>query len=424
MFAVLQRNLAWALLAIALSVALWGVVTTQQNPDVVDVFQSVPVEVRNLPADLTVRNDLLPVRVTVSAPRDVWQELRPAKFLATIDLARVGPGLQEVPVVVQTVDARARVEEVAPAKTLIHLEPIRRKDIPTRIRIVGELPPGFRAGPPKLTPETITVTGPQSFVEQAASAIVDVDLTGVTASVNQVYKAQVVDSQSERIERVALGAENVLVEMRVEQERSFKIVPIAPRLAGTIAPGYQVAGIRIDPATTTIEGDARTVEGVDTLQTAPVDLTAVARDVSATVAILAPDGIRLTRPQPAVVQVSVAPIESTIALDVAPTVAGLPAGLRATIIQATVRVSVTGPMPILAGLTPASIPVTVNVAGLEPGLHQIKPVAQEATAIRIAQIVPDRVDVRISLIPPTPTAAVEDTPTPEATTPVPPRPRP
>lgn len=424
MFAVLRRNLAWAILAIALSVALWGVITTQQNPDVLDVFQAVPVEVRNLPADLTVRNDLRPVRVTVSAPRDVWQELRPAKFLATIDLARVGPGLQEVPVVVQTIDARARVEDVTPAKTLVHLEPIRRKDVTTRIRIVGELPPGYRAGPPKLTPETIMVTGPQSLVEQTASAIVDVDLIGVTTSVSQVYKAQVVDSRSERIERVTLGAENVLVEIRVEQERSFKIVPIAPRLAGTIAPGYQVAGLRIDPATTTIEGDARTVEGVDALQTAVVDLTDVARDVSATVAILPPDGIRLTRPQPVVVQISVAPIESTIALDVAPTVAGLPTRLRATIIQATVRVSVTGPMPILAGLTPASVPVTVNVAGLEPGLHQVRPAAQVMSALGVSQIAPDRVDVRISLIPPTPTAVVEDTPTPEAFTPAPPRPRP
>ena len=41
MLVFLQRNLVWMLLSLALSATLWTVVTTQQNPDVSDVFPKV-----------------------------------------------------------------------------------------------------------------------------------------------------------------------------------------------------------------------------------------------------------------------------------------------------------------------------------------------------------------------------------------------
>src|SRR5215475_9351025 len=109
------------LLAVVLASALWVVVTTQQNPDIVDVFQAIQVETRNKPDDLVLRNEIPTVRVTVAAPRDVWPDLRPAKFQATIDLSRLGPGLQQVPIQIQTVDNRARIEEVNPTQVLVHL---------------------------------------------------------------------------------------------------------------------------------------------------------------------------------------------------------------------------------------------------------------------------------------------------------------
>src|SRR5205085_4463271 len=104
----LQRNLVWMLLALVLATTLWTVVTTQENPDVVDVFQAVPVELRNVPDRLSVTNEVSSVNLVVSAPRDAWPELRPAKFQAAVDLGRVGPGVQELPIDVKSIDGRAK----------------------------------------------------------------------------------------------------------------------------------------------------------------------------------------------------------------------------------------------------------------------------------------------------------------------------
>src|SRR5215211_771160 len=130
MFFFFQRNLVWMLLALGLATALWAVVTTNENPDVVDVFQAVPIELRNVPDKLSVTNEVSSVNIVVSAPRDAWPELRPAKFQAAVDLARVGPGLQELPIDVKSIDARAKVVDVNPAKAIVRLEQLKKKDVP------------------------------------------------------------------------------------------------------------------------------------------------------------------------------------------------------------------------------------------------------------------------------------------------------
>lgn len=411
----LRRNLAWMVLAFALAASLWGFVTTQQNPDVLDVFQAIPVEVRNLPADLTVRSEIQPVRVTVSAPRDIWQELRPAKFQASVDLSRVGPGLQEIPVTVQTVDTRARVEDITPAKALIHLEPIRRKDVPTRTRFIGEVPAGYQVGQPKVTPETVTVTGPQSLVDQVVAVVAEVSLVGATASLNQVHKAIPFDGRGDRVDRVAISSENLLVELRIEQERAFKLVPLAPKLTGALSPGYQIVELRVDPSAITVEGDPKAIEPVNVLPTTPIELNGATGDVSANASVQLPDGVRLARAQPVVVRVFVSPIESTVTLDVAPTVQDVSPRMRVDIVPTTIRLTLIGPMPVLSTLRARDVTASLSAGGLQSGVHPIRPRIDVPALVRLQQVSPENVELRLSLIEPTPSPSASPSVTPSAT---------
>ncbi|HEY3079505.1 MAG TPA: CdaR family protein [Chloroflexota bacterium] len=415
MLIFLQRNLAWMLLAIALATALWIVVTTQQNPDVVDVFQAIQVETRNKPDDLVLRNEIPTVRVTVAAPRDVWPDLRPAKFQATVDLARLGPGLQQVPIQVQTVDTRARIEDVNPTQVLVHLERVERKNVPTRAKLNGELPTGYRHGAAKVTPENVVATGPESLVTQVVAVVADVDLSGLTASVSQTYRATPQNANGEQVDRISLSSENLLVEMRIDQEKLVKTVPIAPQVAGAVAPGYQPVGFRAEPTAITVEGDPAAVEALDFVQTRPVDLKNATGDVSANVELQLPPGVRLTVPQPIVVRVFVSPVEGSKTIDIAPTVQELGPGLRSTISPPAVRLTLTGPMPVLTTLGPNDVKVIVNAAGLTPGSHQLRPRVEVPSLVRQQGPDPERVELRIVAIEPTATPVPPPSPVPSPT---------
>jgi YbbR domain-containing protein len=411
MLVFLQRNLVWMLLSMALSATLWTVVTTAQNPDVVDVFPNIPVELRNLPDGMTVRNEAQPVRLTVVAPADVMPTLRAAKFQATADLSRGAPGLQDVPVEVLSIDGRVRVEEVAPPRVSIRLERVGRKDVPARVRQVGAPPAGYRLGAAKMTPDRVTVSGPESVVEQVVAAAAEVNVSGVTSSLSQVYRVVPQNANGERVERVTLAPENVAVDLPVEQERVVKSIPIAVEPRGAPAAGYQVVGIRVDPAAITVEGDARTTESLQFATTQPIDLNNAAGDVQQSVEADLPAGVRVARPQPIVVRIFVAPIEGSKVVDVAPTVQNVGETLRWAANPATVRLTVTGPMPVLSSLGPRELRVVVDAAGLPPGTQQVRPRVEYPSLVRLASTQPDLIQLTLTALP-TPTPVPTRTATP------------
>jgi YbbR domain-containing protein len=400
-FVFLQRNLVWMLLALGLSTALWTVVTTSENPDVVDVFQAVPVEMRNVPDKLSVTNEVQSVNIVVSAPRDAWPELRPAKFQAAVDLGRVGPGLQELPIDVKSIDARAKVVDVTPGKAIVRLEQLKRKDVPVRVLVRGELPPGYRAQAARTQPETIAVNGPASAVDQVVAAVAEVNMAGLTGSINQVYRVVPQSSTGERIDRVSIDRENVVVEIAVDQDQAFKAVPISAQVQGSPAQGYQVVGIRVDPTAITIQGEPRTIDGISFVSTQPVDLNNAAGDISANTDLQLAPGVRAVRDQAIIVRVFVAPVEGSKVLEIAPTVANVGGNMQATVNPASVRLTVAGPMPVLTGLGPRDAKVTVDAAGLTQGSHRLVPKVDVPSPIRVQLAQPDQVEVR--LVAPTPT---------------------
>src|ERR1044071_5441904 len=176
------------LLSLVLSATLWTVVTTAQNPDVVDVFPNIPVDLSNLPPGMTVRNEPSAVRLTVVAPADVMPTLRAAKFQATADLSRGAPGLQDVPGEVHSIDGRVRIDDISPPRVSVLLEKVGRKDVPAKARLTGTQPAGYNVRTAKMTPDTVTVVGPQSVVDQVVAAAAEVNLAGVTSSISQVYR--------------------------------------------------------------------------------------------------------------------------------------------------------------------------------------------------------------------------------------------
>lgn len=409
MLIFLRRNLAWMLLALALSMSLWTVVTTQQNPDVVDVFQAIPVELRNVPQNLTVRNEVQPVRLVVAASRDVWQDLRPAKFQASVDLSRVGPGLQEIPIEVQSIDPRVQIEDVTPSKAVIHLEPIRRREVPARVRVSGDPPAGYTAGSPRLTPELIAVTGPQSLVEQVVAVTADVSLAGVTTSINGVYRVVPQNANGETVERISVVPENVLVEVPIEQVRAFKTVPVTPQITGAPAPGYQLVGVQVDPTAITIAGEPRTIESIDFVQTQPVDLQSATGDVSRNAEMQLPSGVTLARPQQIVVRAFISTVEGSKTIEIAPTVTGISSGLRASVGSPAVRVTISGPMPVLTSLDPRDVKLVVDASGLTVGTHSLQPRIEVPSSVRVQQLDPTSVDLRLVALP-TPTPVATATP--------------
>ena len=396
MLSFIKHDLTLLLLAALLSVTLWLVVTIEQNPSESNWFNSVAVEVTDLPANFVLRSELPVARVRVSAPRDIWLKrgLPTERLKATVDASKVGPGVNDVPIKVVSLEPLAKIEEIDPPKMSLRIEALKRKEVPVRVLTVGTVPLGYESRPPKVTPSEVAISGPQSLVDQVAGVVVEVPLDGVRESVSQDYRLAIENEAGQPVERVTAIPERVLVEVQVDQQLAYKTVSISPRVVGTPAFGYQIVGVMVDPSTTTIVGDPRAISEITFMATKPIDVSGVDGDVAVSAEPALPTGVTLARNQSVLVRVLVNAAESGKLIEVAPRIKG--AGDRTvTISPNAVQVEVSGPMPLLAKLGPQDLQVVLDVTWLQPGTHTVKPSVIVPNLIRLVNVTPTEITIII-----------------------------
>jgi YbbR domain-containing protein len=103
------------------------------------------------------------------------------------------------------------------------------------------------------------------------------------------------------------------------------------------------------------------------------------------------------------VQVSIAAIESSLAISLPVEVIGLDPGLEASAIPAIVDVILSGPVPILNTLGPTDVRVVVDLTGYDVGTYQFIPdVNILPVRVQKVSMLPSTVEITITIAP-TPT---------------------
>ena len=383
------------LVAIGMSSTLWGTIASQQNPDVSSFVPGITVDLRDKPPGLVVTSPVPPVNVDVRAPADMSPRLFPSTFRGHIDLTGAAPGVQEFPVRVESTDRRVRVENVSPDKITIRLEVIKKKEVPVRLNVADSPPFGYVAKTARVTPNQVTVSGPEGQVDQVIVAAVEVRLDNARSSVNQFLRPVPQNNGGEQVKDTATAPESVLVEVPIEQQLTYKAVPVAPQIAGSVALGYQIIGIMVDPTIITVVGDPSVLEEVPFLSTRAVDVSGATADIVVNSEIVLPNGIGLVRRQPITVRVYVSPVEANKVVRVVPQIKGLGDRLRAEANPSAVDVTVSGPMPLLATLRPQDVQVAVDVTGLVNSSRPVTVTASVPSPLRVDDISPRQVTVAV-----------------------------
>jgi YbbR domain-containing protein len=408
---------AWAL---ALSLALWLVVQTELNPERSDVFQ-LPVEARNVPTGMVITNETdWRVTVRMSAPSDVFAQLRTSELRAFVDLSRATPGEARYRVQVPRPDPLVRSGEPNPNTVLVRLEELTRKTVPVTPRLEGNLPFGYRAGRATVTPQTLTVVGPVSFVRRIESAAVEIRLDAVTSDLDTTLPATLLNAQGERVPANAPGVEvqppTLQVQLPITQQVGYKEVGVHPVLRGNAAPGYWVERVTVDPAVVTIIGEPGPLGAVEALDTEPVDLAGATESFTRQVTVQAPSGVSLARAEPLTLAVQISPVNLRQSLRVPVSVQGIGSDLFLGSEVPIVAVTASGPAD--QGLSANDLRATVDASGLAEGAYTLPVRVTLPDRYQLEDVSPPSVRVTLqatSAVAPTPAAALTAPPTAEPT---------
>jgi YbbR domain-containing protein len=401
-FTSLIHNLGLAVLALALAVSLWLFVTDKENPTEAQTFNStILIEPVNVPEDLAVANiSEAGVRIRIEAPKSELDGLRAEDFEATVNLGGYADGTQSVPIDVTPPNSRINVVSVTPSRVDVQLEPRRTKEVPVRVSSIGSPVTGFVVTEERAEPSSVSVTGAESLVALVDSAVAVVNLAGQRVDiVEDRVRLEPRDARDGGISRVTLSPETARVTVALDQREYSLPFAVNPRISGEPADGYNVAGLSVDPRLVTVIGPLEVLQSIDAvrgLQTEEISIADARDDVLSSVEVELPPGVRIDGSGTVNVIVDIAPARGAYSFRVVPEVRNAGPGL-AVIPASAVTVTLTGDVPLLESLSPASINASVDVQDLGEGLHSVPVTVSAPPGTEITAIDPPEIGVGITL---------------------------
>jgi YbbR domain-containing protein len=296
-----------------------------------------------------------------------------------------------------------------PASISVVLESLSSRTFPLSLSLSGQPAAGYQVGEASMDVTEITVSGPESLVDQAMRARVPINLDGVREGIDEAVPVQVLDEQDEMVRGLTINPESVQVTVPISQQGGFRDVAVKVVVQGQQAPGYRIENISVFPPVVTVFAEdpelVNQLPGI--VETQPLDLEDRKEDVSTRLSLDLPENVTIVGTQTVQVQVSISPIQTSVTLLNQPiNVNGLSEGLSAQVFPQTVDVIVSGPLPVLDALTAQDVTVSVDVTDLEVGVYQLTPdVKVLVENVLQESILPGTVEVVI---------AIPNTPTPTA----------
>ena len=426
----LGDHLSTLLLAFVLSFAVWVIAVVSADPNEERTLRPVDLELIGQPSDQVIVNSIPDqVRITLNAPKSIWDELtnNPELVRAWIDLTGLEGGDHTLDIKTQVDVSPFRNVGVEPDKVRVRLEPLVRRDFSVQLIVSGELPLGYQRGEAQIQPSSITISGPESQVSRVSQARVAVNLSGSVETIDRFVPVQLVDDAGDTVTGLTSSYKEISVRLPISLQGRFKNVAIKVVTTGQVANGYRLTNISVSPPTFTVfsEDPDLVNELPGYIETMPVDLGNLVDDAAISIELNLPQGITTVRDPNVIVQVSVAAIEGSLTLTLPLEIVGLTPDLQAAISPETVDVIVAGPLLVLDKLTEENFRIVLDLSGLPPGVYQREPVVELAPElVRIQTTLPESVEVTIEIAPligtqvaPTPTIQPSPTPLPPSPTP-------
>jgi len=417
----LLSNLSSLLLALFLGIVIWAVAINSENPLVVRTFpEQIPVDLLNLPPGLVpLTGEGESVRLQVRAPRQWWNQVerssrraRVSKFRAWVDLSGLSAGLYDLDVNVEKAaqaDREVRILATTPEKIPVRLDRIEEQEMSVEVEIIdrSSVPTSYEIQAPRVEPPVVRLRGPSSRLDQVDRVVARVQVNGARAPVQVEAPLVLVDRQGElvpvgsRSVDVQLDPRQVVVTVPIQQRQGYRELIVRPVIVGEPAPGYWVSDIDVLPQTISVVGLPTAIDNLSPIvETEPIDVTdltagTLIRDVE----VLLPDNVSPLQGNRLVqVRIVVEALKSSAQVAVRPTWSGLSAGLAVEqITPQQVDVIVEGPVNELEELQPSDIFAVLDLTGLQPGTHLVRPRVSVPGSLTVASVLPQQVEVVIGL---------------------------
>jgi YbbR domain-containing protein len=374
--ALLVRNWHLKLGAIALATVLYtGFVYSGSFTE--QPVSGIRVDVAGQPSDWIRLGQLRGVTIIYRVASDSAALVQPESFIAVVNFSDYDPAQaaepQSLPVEVRSTLNGVDILSVEPDEVTVTLDRVDTKTIPVRIDR-GEVPTGLEIGEPQLSVREVSARGAASLLARVDHARATVSIQPSGIDVNDQVELTPVDVNAEPVLSVELDPSSVTVQIEVEAIETSKTVPVRPDLQGTVAAGYEIASISMDPPLVTLRGLPAALTDVSEVVTEPLPIGGATSTLTLESVLALPPGTRLSEAsQPPVVTIEVRPAVVTRTFLLGLVCQGADPGVACLPQLSQVALTLRGTAAALDALDEAAITPILDVSGLAPGEHDVVP---------------------------------------------------
>lgn len=246
----LTANLGLKILAVLFSIAIWFIVININDPVDKSVFRHIPVEILNEDAvtDQGKVYEILDgtnvIDVTVWAKRSILDTLREDNIIATADMQEINIMDTMVRIKLSTNKYNDKLESITSTteNMLVSIEDMKREQFVIGAVTVGEPEEGYMIGNISTDQNLVSVSGPESVVNQIDRAEVSVNVPGVSQDIRTDVTVRLYDKDNKIIENKNLKKSLDQVKVNIEILQT-KRVPLSFTVTGEPADGYALTGV-------------------------------------------------------------------------------------------------------------------------------------------------------------------------------------
>ena len=272
----------WKLKLISLGCALllWMTIYTVNDPQETKIMHDVPVTFVNTEAitdqgktyEVLEKTDVIK-SIKASAPRTILNDIKDSDIHVVADFSKYKlDGTVEIKIYSDRhnddITFKASREDL-----LLRIEDRIERSYPIEIKYTGELKKGYIIGGCTLTPNRISISGGESYVNNVARVAGEVDLSGASGDLFAYANIVLYDKEGNVIstDKLTLGMEKANANVEV---LATKTVPVKYVPAGTTAEGYvTVNEVLSDLTEVAIAGKQNVIAGVTEIVVAGDALT-------------------------------------------------------------------------------------------------------------------------------------------------------
>ena len=375
-------NINLKLIAVASAIFLWIVVVNIEDPTRSKFF-TAKVQVTN--EDVLTNagkyyelpDDEVSVTFRVTAKRSVIEKLSNADFTATADLNYLS-NKNKVPIKKKAKRYSGQINISSRSFYLdLIIGRVKEKRFSIKPLTKGKPMKGIVIGSVKVTPNVVTVRGPNKIVSKISYVTATADVKGIAKNITESVVPVLRDKAGKEVDTSRLKLSVSTVEVQVDVGLSKK-VPVVVKTSGSLQKGYTLEGVYVSPKTVLVQGDSEVLNTLNeiVIPSDIINLSNTMKDIQTTVDISSylPEGIQLVNPEEKMINVKVKiNSETSKKIDVPTenlTVSGIKDTETYQFLNKTVRIEINGNAELINKLDESKVTGHVDVSGLKTGVHQ------------------------------------------------------